>query len=36
MIPTIIPPVELSIAKDEFVLNLAEVSGSIWMLEKVH
>lgn len=35
MVPTFISPVELSIAKDKFVVNLAEVSGSIWMLEKV-
>lgn len=35
MVPTFIAPVELSIAKDKFAVNLAEVSGSIWMLEKV-
>jgi len=35
MIPTFIAPVELSIAKDRFAVNLAEVSGSIWMLENV-
>jgi len=35
MVPTFISPVELSIAKDKLVVNLAEVSGSIWMLEKV-
>lgn len=35
MIPTYIPPVELSIAKDKLVINLAEISGSIWMLENV-
>jgi Tol biopolymer transport system component/DNA-binding winged helix-turn-helix (wHTH) protein len=35
MIPTYIPPVELSISKDKLVINLAEVSGSVWMLENV-
>jgi Tol biopolymer transport system component/DNA-binding winged helix-turn-helix (wHTH) protein len=35
MIPTYIPPVELSIAKDKLVINLAEVSGSVWMLENM-
>jgi len=35
MVPTFISPAELSIAKDKFVVNLAEVSGSVWMLEKV-
>ena len=35
MIPTYIPPVELSIAKDKLVINLADVSGSVWMLENV-
>jgi Tol biopolymer transport system component/DNA-binding winged helix-turn-helix (wHTH) protein len=35
MIPTFIPPVELSITKNKLVINLAEVSGSVWMLENV-
>ena len=35
MVPTIVPPYELSITKDKLVVNLAEVSGSIWMLERV-
>jgi Tol biopolymer transport system component/DNA-binding winged helix-turn-helix (wHTH) protein len=35
MIPTYIPPVGLSIAKHELSINLAEASGSIWMLENV-
>ena len=35
MIPAYIPPVELSIGKDKLVINLAEASGSIWMLENV-
>jgi Tol biopolymer transport system component/DNA-binding winged helix-turn-helix (wHTH) protein len=35
MIPTYIPPVELSITKDKLVVNLAEVTGSIWMLDHV-
>ena len=35
MVPTYIAPVELSITEDRLALNLAEVSGSIWMLETV-
>ena len=35
MIPTYIAPVELSIARDKLVINLAEASGSVWILENV-
>ena len=35
MIPKFIPPVELSINKDKLVLNMAEVSGGIWVLDNV-
>jgi DNA-binding winged helix-turn-helix (wHTH) protein/dipeptidyl aminopeptidase/acylaminoacyl peptidase len=35
MIPKWIPPVELSINEDKLVLNMAEVSGGIWVLDNV-
>ncbi len=35
MIPTYIPPVELSVTKDKLSINLAEASGSVWILENV-
>jgi hypothetical protein len=35
MIPKWIPPVELLINENKLVLNMAEVSGGIWMLESV-
>jgi tricorn protease-like protein len=35
MIPKFIPPVELSINEDKLVLNMAEVSGGIWVLDNV-
>jgi Tol biopolymer transport system component/DNA-binding winged helix-turn-helix (wHTH) protein len=35
MIPKWIPPVELSLNQDKLVLNMAEVSGGIWVLDNV-
>jgi Tol biopolymer transport system component len=35
MIPTNIPPVELSVTQEKLVLTIAEVSGSIWVLDSV-
>jgi Tol biopolymer transport system component/DNA-binding winged helix-turn-helix (wHTH) protein len=35
MIPKWIPPVELSITENELVLNMAKVSGGIWVLDKL-
>jgi len=35
MIPKFIAPVELSINEDKLVLNMAEVSGGIWVLDNV-
>ena len=35
MIPTNIPPVELSLTQEKLVLTIAEVSGSIWILDNV-
>ena len=35
MVPTNIPPVELSLTQEKLVLNIAEVSGSIWILDNV-
>ena len=35
MIPKWIPPVELSINENKLVLNMAEVSGGIWVLDNV-
>jgi Tol biopolymer transport system component/DNA-binding winged helix-turn-helix (wHTH) protein len=35
MIPKWIPPVELSINENKLVLNIAEVSGGIWVLDNV-
>jgi Tol biopolymer transport system component/DNA-binding winged helix-turn-helix (wHTH) protein len=35
MIPKWIPPVELSISENKLVLNMAEVSGGIWVLDKL-
>ena len=35
MIPTNIPPVELSLTQEKLVLTIAEVSGSIWILDDV-
>jgi Periplasmic component of the Tol biopolymer transport system len=35
MMPKFIPPVELSITENKLVLNLAEVSGGIWVLDNV-
>jgi len=35
MIPKYIPHVELSLARNRFVLNLAQVSGGIWVLDNV-
>jgi Tol biopolymer transport system component/DNA-binding winged helix-turn-helix (wHTH) protein len=35
MIPKFIPPVELSINENKLVLNMAEVSGGIWVLDNV-
>jgi len=35
MIPKWIPPVELSLNQDKLVLNMAEVSGGIWVLDDV-
>jgi hypothetical protein len=35
MVPTNIPPVELSITQEKLVLTIAEVSGSIWILDHV-
>ena len=33
MVPTNLPPVELSITQEKLVLTIAEVSGSIWILD---
>jgi len=35
MVPTNIPPVELSLTQEKLVLTIAEVSGSIWILDNV-
>ncbi len=35
MIPKWIPPVELSITENKLVLNMAEVSGGIWVLDNL-
>ena len=35
MVPTNIPPVELSFTQEKLVLTIAEVSGSIWILDNV-
>ena len=35
MIPKWIPPVELSINENTLVLNMAEVSGGIWVLDNL-
>ena len=35
MIPKWIPPVELSINENKLVLNMAEVSGGIWVLDNL-
>ena len=35
MVPTDIPPVELSLTQEKLVLTIAEVSGSIWILDNV-
>ncbi len=35
MIPKWIPPVELSLTENKLVLNMAEVSGGIWVLDNV-
>jgi dipeptidyl aminopeptidase/acylaminoacyl peptidase len=35
MVPTYIPPIELCITKNRLVLNLVQVSGSIWVLENL-
>jgi Tol biopolymer transport system component/DNA-binding winged helix-turn-helix (wHTH) protein len=35
MLPTNIPPVELSLTQEKLVLTIAEVSGSIWILDNV-
>jgi Tol biopolymer transport system component/DNA-binding winged helix-turn-helix (wHTH) protein len=35
MVPTNIPPVELSLTQEKLVLTIAEVSGSIWVLDNV-
>jgi hypothetical protein len=35
MVPTNIPPVELSITQEKLVLTIAEVFGSIWILDHV-
>ena len=35
MVPTNIPPVEVSITQEKLVLTIAEVSGSIWILDNV-
>ena len=35
MIPRWIPPVELSINENKLVMNMAEVSGGIWVLDNV-
>lgn len=35
MVPTNIPPVELSLTQDKVVLTVAQVSGSIWILDNV-
>jgi len=35
MVPTNIPPVELSLTQEKLVLTITEVSGSIWILDNV-
>lgn len=35
MVPTNIPLVELSITQEKLTLTMAEVSGSIWILDNV-
>ncbi|HYU44910.1 MAG TPA: winged helix-turn-helix domain-containing protein [Terriglobales bacterium] len=35
MVPTNVPPVELSLTQEKLVLTIAEVSGSIWILDNV-
>ena len=35
MIPTYMPPVELSVAANRMVLNLTEAAGAIWILDDV-
>jgi len=35
MVPTNIPPVDISLTQEKLVLTIAEVSGSIWILDNV-
>jgi len=35
MVPTNIPPAEPSLTQEKLVLTMAEVSGSIWVLDNV-
>jgi Tol biopolymer transport system component len=35
MVPTNIPPVEVSLTQEKLVLSIAQVSGSIWILDNV-